>query len=135
MAPAADPVLVGLGQQVIDGIHPLWIDLAQWCLGEVVASIEEGEGFAAGVFGGGCPAEVFFVVAVQGRATAGVTRVEEEILHVDRDKLLRAAGFVDVRAARDLTVVLLAFAATANVLLPTGEVEQARVIAEGEAAT
>jgi hypothetical protein len=30
--------------------------------------------------------------------------------------------------------VLFAFAATADVLRPTGEVEQARVIAEGEAA-
>ena len=134
MAPAADPVLVGLGQQIVDGVDPLRIYLTQGLLGEIVACIEERERFGASLLGGGCPAEVFLVVAVQRRATTGVARVEEEILHVDRDKLLRAAGLVNVRAARDLAIVLFALATTADILLPAGEIEQARIVAEGEAA-
>ena len=59
-------------------------------------------GVGAGVLGRRGPAEVCLVVAIQRRTAAGVARVEEEILHVDRDELQRAAGFVEVRAARDL---------------------------------
>jgi hypothetical protein len=40
----------------------------------------------------------------------------------------------NIRTAGDLAVVLLAFTATANVLLPSGEVEQAWVVTEGKAA-
>ena len=77
---------------------------------------------------------MFLVIAEQRGTAAGVARVEEEVLHVDRDELQRAGGFVDVRAARDLAVVLFALTAAADVLRPAGEVQQARVIAEGEAA-
>ena len=134
MAPAAHPVLVGLRQQIVDGVDPLRIDLPQGCFGEVVTGIQEGEGFAASTLGIGGPAEVLFVVAVQRRAATGIARVKEEILHVDRDELLGAAGLVNVRTAGDLAVVLFAFATTADVLLPSGEVEQAWVIAEGKTA-
>ncbi|MNO77570.1 hypothetical protein D3C76_686850 [compost metagenome] len=134
VAPTAHPVLVGLRQEIVDGVDPLRINLAQGRLGEVIARVEECESLGALAFGGGCPAELLLVVAVQRRATTGVARVEEEILHVDRDKLLRAADLVDVRAAGDLAIVLFALATPANVLLPTGEVKQARVVAEGEAA-
>jgi hypothetical protein len=72
VTPAADPVLVGFSQQIVDGVDPFRIDLAQWSFGEIVAGIEEGEGFAAGVFSGGRPAEMFFVIAVQRRTATGV---------------------------------------------------------------
>ncbi len=134
VAPAADQVLVGFGQQVVDFVDPFRVDVAQGRLGEVVAGVEEGVGLGAGVLRGRRPAKVFLVIAEQRGAAAGVARVEEEILHVDRDELQRAAGFVEVRAARDLAVVLLALTAAADVLRPAGEVEQARVVAEGEAA-
>ena len=78
---------------------------------------------------------MFLVVAVQRGTAAGVARVEEEVLHVDRDELLGAARLVDVRAAGDLPVVLFALATAADVLRPAGEVEQARIVAEGKAAT
>ena len=134
MAPAAHPVLVGLRQQIVDGVDPLRIDLPQGCFGEVVTGIQEREGFAASILGGGRPAEVLFVVAVQRWAATGIARVKEEVLHVDRDELQGAGCLVNIRAAGDLAVVLFAFATTADVLLPSGEVEQAWVIAEGEAA-
>ncbi|MNF74959.1 hypothetical protein D3C84_570070 [compost metagenome] len=134
VTPVAEQVLVSFGQQVVDGVNPFRIDLAQWCFGEITAGIEEGDGFAASVFGRGCPAEMFFVVAVQRGTTAGVARIEQEVLHIDRDELLGAARLVDVRAARDLPVVLFALATTADVLRPAGEVEQARIIAKGIAA-
>ncbi|MCY1181518.1 hypothetical protein D9M73_220270 [compost metagenome] len=133
VAPTAHPVLVGLRQEIVDGVDPLRINLAQGRLGEVIARVEECESLGALAFGGGCPAELLLVVAVQRRATTGVARVEEEILHVDRDEFLGAAGLVDIRAAGDLTVVLFALAPTANVLLPAGKVEQARIIAQGKA--
>ncbi|MNF65833.1 hypothetical protein D3C84_476090 [compost metagenome] len=87
---------------------------------------------AASVLGSGRPAKAFFVIAIQCGTTAGVARVEEEVLHVDRDELLRTACLVDVRAAGDLPVVLFALATTADVLLPPGEVKQARIVAEGK---
>ncbi|MNG40763.1 hypothetical protein D3C84_1295190 [compost metagenome] len=64
MAPAADPVLIRLGQQIVDGVHPLRIDLAQRRFGKVITGVEEGEGFATFAFGGWGPAKVFFVIAV-----------------------------------------------------------------------
>jgi hypothetical protein len=135
VAPAADPVLIGLGQQVIDCIDPFGVDLPQRLLGKVVTGIEKREGLAASVLGRWRPAEVFLVIAIQRGATAGVARVEEEILHVDRDELFRAGDLVQIRAAGDLPIVLFALTATTDVLLPTSEVEQARIIAEGEAPT
>jgi len=77
---------------------------------------------------------MFFVVAIQCRSATGIGRVEEEVLHVDRDKLLGAADFVEIGAAHDLVVFLFALATAAHVLLPAGQVEQARIITEGEAA-
>ncbi|MNM80848.1 hypothetical protein D3C81_928300 [compost metagenome] len=133
VAPAAEQVLVSLGQQIVNGIDPLRIDLPQRCLGEIVAGIEERDGFAAGVTGGGRPAEMLFVVAIQCGTAAGVARVKEEILHVDRDEFLGAAGLVDIRTAGNLAIVLFAFTPTAYVLLPAGQVEQARIVAEGKA--
>ncbi|MNI28713.1 hypothetical protein D3C73_825050 [compost metagenome] len=132
VAPTAHPVLVGLGQQIVNGVHPLRVDLPQGLLGEIVAGIEEREGPTAGVLGGGCPAEVVLVIAVERRAATGVARIEQEVLHVDRDEFLGAARLVDVRTAGDLAVVLFTLAATADVLRPTREVKQARVIAEGK---
>ncbi len=128
VAPAADQVLVGFGQQVIDFIHPLRIDLAQWRLGEIVTRVQERVGGGAGVLLWRRPAEVFLVIAKQRGATAGVAWVEEKVLHVDGHELQRAGGFVDVRAAGDLMVVLLPFAATPHVLRPAGKVQQARVV-------
>ncbi len=132
--PAAGPFLVGFGQQVVDGVHPLRVHGPQRLLGEIVAGIEEGKALGAFILGGRRPAEMLLVVAIQRRAAAGVGRVEEEVLHIDRDKFLGAADFVQIRAAHDLVVVLLAFAPPAHILLPASEVEQARVIAKGKAA-
>ncbi|MCY1410919.1 hypothetical protein D9M71_262980 [compost metagenome] len=81
----------------------------------------------------GCPAEVFAEVLIQRRATAAVARVEEEILHVDRDVFLGAAQLIAVGAAHELAIVLFALASSAHVLLPPGQVEQAWVVAQGEA--
>ncbi len=75
---------------------------------------------------------MFFVVAIQCGTTTGVAWVKEEVLHVDRDELFRTAGLVDIRAADDLSVVLLAFATAPDVLRPAGQIQQARVIAEGK---
>ena len=133
VAPATDQVLVGFGQQVVDFVDTLRVDVAQRSLGEIVTGVEECVGLGAGVLLGRRPTEVILVVAEQRGAAAGVARVEEEVLHVDRDELQGAAGFVDIGAARDLAVVLFAFTATADILRPTGEVQQARIIAEGEA--
>ncbi|MNF81763.1 hypothetical protein D3C84_640510 [compost metagenome] len=133
MAPATDQVLVGFGQQVVNGVDPLRIDLPQRLPGEVVAGVQEGVGRGAGVFGGGCPAKVFLVIAVQRGTAAGVARVEEEVLHVDRDEFLGAAGLVEIRAADDLAVVLLTFTPTTDVLLPAGQVQQAWVVTQGKA--
>ncbi|MND75337.1 hypothetical protein D3C80_669500 [compost metagenome] len=134
VAPAADPVLVGLGEQVVHFIDPLGVELAQGLLAEVAAGIQIGE--AAGAIGAvrRRPAEMFAVVAVERRAAAGIGRIEEEVLHVHRDELARILQFVDVRAARHLVVFRFALAALADVLGPAGEVQQARVVAEGEAA-
>ncbi|MNM85929.1 hypothetical protein D3C81_980700 [compost metagenome] len=133
VAPAADQVLVGFGQQVVHLIDPLGVDFAQRLAGEVAAGIDERQALGAAVLLR-CPAEVFAQVLVQRRTAAAVARVEEEVLHVDRDVLLGAAQFIAVGAAHELAVVLLALAASAHVLLPAGQVEQARVVAEGEAA-
>ncbi|MNF62628.1 hypothetical protein D3C84_443120 [compost metagenome] len=134
VAPAADPVLVGLGKQVIHFIDPLGVELAQGLLAEVAAGVQVG--VAAGALGAirRGPAEVFAVVAVERRAAAGIGRIEEEVLHVHRDELARILQFVDVRAARHLVVFRFALAAFADVLGPAGEIQQARVVAEGEAA-
>jgi len=134
VAPAADQVLVGFGQQIVNFIDPLRVHVAQRRLCKVVARIEERVGLGAGILFRRCPAEVLLVIAEQCGASAGVAWIEEEVLHVDRDELQRAAGFVDVWAAHDLAVVLLALTAPADILRPAGEVQQARVIAEGETA-
>ncbi|MCY1400224.1 hypothetical protein D9M71_153000 [compost metagenome] len=134
VAPAADQVLIGLSQQVIDFVHPFRVDLAQGFLAKIVTGIEERYGLWAGFAMGGHPAEVFLEIVKQGRAAAAVTWIEQEVLHVDRDELLGAAEFVGVRAAIDLAVVLLALATPADVLGPAGQVKEFRVIAQGEAA-
>ncbi|MNP61537.1 hypothetical protein D3C76_1567340 [compost metagenome] len=77
---------------------------------------------------------MLLVIAVQCGTAAGVARVEEEVLHVDRDELLGAARFIEIRAAGDLAVVLFPLTAPADVLWPAGEVQQPRIIAESEAA-
>ncbi|MNH02677.1 hypothetical protein D3C79_619220 [compost metagenome] len=79
------------------------------------------------------PIEVLFQIALQCWPPAGKARVKEEILHVDRDELLRAAQFITVGAARHLVVMLLALPSPADVLRPACQVEQARVITEGKA--
>jgi hypothetical protein len=76
MAPTAYPVLVGFGQKVIDGVYAFRIDLAQWRLGKVVAGIEKGERGGASVFGGGRPAELLTVIAIQRGPATGVARVQ-----------------------------------------------------------
>ena len=43
VAPAADPVLVGFSQQIINSVNPFRIDLTQGLLGEIVTRIEEGK--------------------------------------------------------------------------------------------
>src|SRR5690606_7098655 len=99
---------------------------------EIVAGIEEWQALGAtGLWR--CPGEMLAQVLVQRRAAAGVARVEEKVLHVDCDELLRAAQFVAVGAAHQLAVVQLALATAADVLRPAGQVEQARIVAEGEA--
>ena len=108
--------------------------MPQWLLGEVVAGVQKRKGLGAGIRGRWRPAEVILVVAIQRRAAARVARVEQEVLHVDRDELLGAGNFVQVGAAGNLSVVLLALAATADVLRPAGEVEQSRVITQRETA-
>ncbi|MNJ54316.1 hypothetical protein D3C77_497510 [compost metagenome] len=79
------------------------------------------------------PVEVCVEIGVQRWASAGETRVEEEVLHVDRDEFLRAAQFIVVRAACDLAVVLLPLPSPAYILRPAGQVEQAWVVAERKA--
>ena len=133
VTPAADPVLVGFGQQVIDGVHALGVDCAQWLTAKVAAGVKEREGCPALTLGCGGPVEMFFVVRVQRGTTAGVVRVEEEILHVDRDELTRVADLVDVRATGDLAVVFFTLAPAADVLLPASEVKQPGIVAESEA--
>ena len=76
---------------------------------------------------------MFLVIAIQRRAAARVGRVEEKILHIDRNKFFRVRDFVQVRTAHNLVVVLLAFATAADVLLPASQIKQARVITQGEA--
>src|SRR5690606_32683796 len=60
--------------------------------------------------------------------------IEQEVLHVNRDELARVAQLVGVGAARHLAVAVLAGAAAPDPLRPAGQVEQARVVAEAEAA-
>lgn len=133
VAPAADQVVVGLGQQVVDLVDPLGVELAQRLLAEVAAGVEVGEALRTGtVFRR--PAEALLVVAVERRAAAGVAGIEEEVLHVHRDELARIAQLVDVRAAQYEAIVRLAPPALAGALRPAGEIEQARVVGEREAA-
>ncbi|MNG23921.1 hypothetical protein D3C84_1085810 [compost metagenome] len=123
MAPAADPVLVGLGEQVVDFVDALGIELAQGLLSEVAAGVEVG---VAVVTVGPLrrrPAEVRAVVAIERRSAAGIGRVEEKVLHVHRDEFAGVLQLVDVRAACHLVVVLFAQATLADVLRPAGEVE------------
>ncbi|MNZ58750.1 hypothetical protein D3C78_767660 [compost metagenome] len=132
VAPAADPVLVGFGQQVVHGVHALRVDFAQWCLGKIITGVEKRQRLRAGrMFRR--PIEVLFQIALQCWPPAGEARVKEEILHVDRDELLRAAQLITVGAASYLTVMLFALPSPADILRPAGQVEQARIIAEGEA--
>ncbi|MNP05368.1 hypothetical protein D3C76_973170 [compost metagenome] len=49
VAPAADPVLIGLGQQIVDFIDPFRVDFAQRLAGEITSGIEERQAFGAGV--------------------------------------------------------------------------------------
>ena len=133
VAPAAGPLLVGFCQQVVNGIHTLGIDGAQWLFAKVVAGIKKSECLGAFVFGGRCPAKMLFVVAIQGRATARVSRVEEKVLHIDRNKFFGVGDFVQIGTANNLVVILLAFATAAYILLPSGKVQQSRVITEGKA--
>ncbi|MNM60447.1 hypothetical protein D3C81_717260 [compost metagenome] len=133
MAPAADPVLVGFGQQVIHGIDPLGVDLAQRRFGKVIAGVEERQCARAWRMLGR-PVEMLLQVSLQGRAAAGKAWVEQEVLHVDRDEFLGAAQLIAVGAACHLAVVLFALATTADILRPASQVEQARVVTEGETA-
>ncbi|MCY1284706.1 hypothetical protein D9M70_336210 [compost metagenome] len=133
VAPARDQLVVGLGEQVVDLVDALRVELAQWLAGEVAAGVEVGVArWAVGALR--ALAEAFGVEPVERRAAAGVARVEEEVLHVHRDEFARVAQLVGVRAAQDEAVVRLALAVLAGVLRPAGEVEQARVVGEGEAA-
>ncbi|MNE13027.1 hypothetical protein D3C80_1058530 [compost metagenome] len=132
VAPAADQVLVGFSEQVVHGIYALWIDLAQGRFGEVVTRVQKGQRLRAGRVLRS-PIEMCLQVVLQCGSTAGEARVKEEVLHVDRDELLRAAQFITVGAARHLVVMLLALPSPADVLRPACQVEQARVITEGKA--
>ncbi|MNF39177.1 hypothetical protein D3C84_201430 [compost metagenome] len=135
VAPAAGPLLVGLGEQVVDLVDPLGVERAQWLAGEIAAGVEVGVRVDAGLLAGRCPAaEMLAQVTRQRGAATGVAGVEEEVLHVHRDELARVAQFVDIRAARHLAVGRLARAAPADLLRPAGQVEQARIVAEGETA-
>jgi hypothetical protein len=86
VAPAADQVLVGFGQQVVDFVDPLRVDLAQRVLAKSLPALRNAKVLAQ-VSCRRRPAEVLLVVAEQRGAAAGVARVEEEVLHVDRDEL------------------------------------------------
>src|SRR5690606_8837022 len=70
----------------------------------------------------------------QRRAATGVAGVKQEIFEIHRDELQRAGQLVRIWTACDLGIVRLAFTAGANPLRPAGEVQQARIIAQGKAA-
>ncbi len=133
VAPAACPVLIRLGEQIIHRVDPLGVQLAQRLTAEVAAGIQIRVVRGAFIPCCGCPAKALFVIRIQCRATTGVGRVEEEILHVHGHEFQRAGGFVDIRAAGDLAVMFLAFTAASDVLLPARQVQQARVVTHGKA--
>ncbi len=133
MAPAADPGVVGFGEQVVDLVDTRRVKAQQGRAAELAAGVKEGIARRT-VSRLRCPAEVLAEVAVQGWAAAGVAGVEQEVFEVHRDEFQRAGQLVGVGTARQLRVVLFAQAAFANPLRPAGQIEQARVIAEGEAA-
>ncbi len=134
VAPTADPILVGFGQEVVDRIHSLRVDLAQGLQAKIAAGIEERVRHRAFIFSRRRPAEAFLVVGVQGGTAAGIIRIEQEVLHVYRNEFTRVADLVDVRAAHPLMVALFALAPATDVLRPAREVEQARIVTEGKAA-
>ena len=133
VAPAAHPGIVGFSEQVVDFIHALRVEAPQWLQGEVAPGIEVGVVVAA-VLAGRCPVEVLTEIARQRGAAACIAGVEQKVFEVDRDELQRIGQLVAVRAACDLAVVQSARASLADPLLPASQIEQARVVAEGEAA-
>ena len=133
VAPAAHPGIVGFSEQVVDFIHALRIKPPQWLQGEVAPGIEVGIVVAA-ILARRRPVEVLTEIARQRRAAAGIAGVEQKVFEVDRDELQRVGQLVAVRAACDLAVVQIARASLADPLLPASQIEQARVVAEGEAA-
>ena len=66
-------------------------------------------------------------IAIQGRAAAGVGRIQQEILEVHGDELDRARQLVAIRAAIAEGVVRRAQAQPHRADLPAGQVEQARI--------
>ena len=134
VAPAADPGVVSFGKQIVDLVDALGVELDQRGAREVMPGVEDRQGAFAGIDPGGLPAEMLAEIAMQQRATAGVAWVEEKVLQIHRHEFQRVAQLVGIGAACLLGIVLLACAALANALWPAGQIEQARVVAEGEAA-
>lgn len=91
VAPAAGPVVVGFGEQVVHFVDPLGVEAPQGFAAEVAPGVEVGQFAGAAAGGVRGPAEVVAEVAVQRGASAAVVGVEEEVLHVHRDEF---AGLV-----------------------------------------
>ena len=130
--PAARPVIVGLGQQIMHGIDTLRVKPANHGL------IRPGRGIQIGVFvltGGSRrrPAtEVRAEVGVQRRATTGVVRIEQKVLGVDRDKLGRAVQLVAIRRAQHLIIDRFTLTTRPHPLWPARQIQQARIITQTE---
>ena len=133
VAPAADPVVVGLGVQVIDLVNTLGVDPGQRRLLIVAAGVQERQARTAGFGAGRLPAEVLAEVLLQRRAPAGVVGVEQEVLEIDREEFARVVQLVAVRAALVLAVIVDRRAASADALGPAGQFQQARIVGQGEA--
>ena len=71
-------------------------------------------------------------VGVQRRATAGVVRVEQKVLGVDRDKLGRAVQLVAIRRAQHLTIGRFALTTRTHTLRPASQIQQARIITQAK---
>src|SRR5690554_2577200 len=79
------------------------------------------------------PGEMRLQIVSHCRTPAGVLWIQQEVLHVHRDKFLWIMEFVTVGATQLLMISCLALAARAHPLRPAGQIQQARVVAEGKA--
>ncbi|MNV50804.1 hypothetical protein D3C71_1428310 [compost metagenome] len=124
VAPAAHQLVIAFGEQVVDAVNPRRIQLEQRRSARVLFGLHQRQTGVAVDRVHDRP-QVVGEPRGDGRSTAGVIRIEQQVLGVDRQELGRAGTLVIIGAAPAEGVGGAAESPRAS--LPAGQVPQPRV--------